>query len=292
MPTEQVEPSATNETPKEEAGSSATNEVPKEDVEPSATTHAQGENVEAPEGTSAVEKGSPIESDPAEPAEEFEAPLAVEDDIATDLVLPPQEKHYAPRPDDLIKGGMANYQPAESTKDLEMVGGLRNWFNKDEHLPRSKLKVERFAPDTKVTDPALLELHTRRAVIEAVAVQSESYKGLEGRNLLTEAWSSKDTLEAVERVHALNLKVGRGGAGELIQGQPEVQAVIEHLSGVNGEDIYSSSAYISPEEAKEMCAKFSPDWKRVSLEDVRFRFMVSLSCSSALPTCRFSVSFD
>ncbi|KAL2265986.1 hypothetical protein VTJ83DRAFT_5338 [Remersonia thermophila] len=98
----------------------------------------------------------------------------------------PCGRRNAPRPDELDND--ATYRPAETADGLEEVGGLADWWDKPEHWgPKGAAEYVRsvvgwFGPVEKVTDPALLEVLVKRAVVEALAVaRSAKGRSLEAR---------------------------------------------------------------------------------------------------------------
>lgn len=205
----------------------------------------------------------------ADPVEE----TVSENSIDSDLVIPPSyaEPDLAPRSDDLEAGGLVDYKPAETAEGLEVVGGLTDWFNKDEHLPPSKLdSLDRFAPKTLVEDPAVLELCVRRAVVEALAVVQAKHG-----QLLKRSWGGRASSEAAERVQALGIKCDDGKA--TLTG--EVREVVNDLAAkekTEGASLATDVAYPDSATAQAICAELSADWKKVSLKDIKFRFAVRL----------------
>lgn len=180
--------------------------------------------------------------------------------IETDLVLPPAQRTVAPRPDDLTR---AEYVEANSATDLPVVGGLQGWFAEgqgDDHWGPSKSFVG-FAPETKVTDPAQLELCVRRAVLEALAVLSST--GVEG--LLEESWRADG---GWERVLGLSVKVDGEGQATV---EGDVRSVVEGLVG----DVGAREEMLPVGQAREIVTMTNKDWKLVPLKDAKLKFAVS-----------------
>lgn len=211
-------------------------------------------------------------------------------EIETDLVLPSREREIAPRYDDLVEDAnnydplaevekpRVKYTPAETSHSLEVVGDLSEWFNKDEHLPKSKLQFERFAPEQKVTHPAMLEVCVRRAVVEALAmVQSYGRK----QNLLLKSWSGRGSIGASKRALALGLEVNKGSA-KLVG---DMKPVLNDLISPDEETVRSDAARMSyPRlgQAIKLVATYSESWKKISLEDMQLKFLVGLARARSL----------
>lgn len=215
---------------------------------------------------------------------------AEEEEIETDLVIPPrrQDVGVAPRPDDLVEGGVVEYEPAVDARGLEVVGGLSDWFQKDTNMPRAKLEsFERFAPQAQVADRSVLEFCVRRAVLEAVLLRASGKKNGrnkdssnnndEDKNLLFRAWGGRSDAEAARRVQGVKVEVNREGQPRLAGGQKDlVRAVAADLAAQADEAASSAPEYPSPAEAQELCAAFDESWKQISLESAQLRFAVSL----------------
>lgn len=234
--------------------------------------------------------------------DEWAAEEAAEEEIETDLVIPPrrQDVGVAPRPDDLVEGGVVEYEPAVDARGLEVVGGLSDWFQKDTNMPRAKLEsFERFAPRAQVADRSLLEFCVRRAVLEAVLLRASGKKNGrnkdssnnndEDKNLFFRAWGGRSDAEAARRVQGVKVEVNREGQPRLAGGQKDlVRAVAADLAAQADEAASSAPEYPSPAEAQELCAAFDESWKQISLESAQLRFAVSLLLFFFLP---FTVPF-
>ncbi|KAL1838218.1 hypothetical protein VTJ49DRAFT_2945 [Mycothermus thermophilus] len=98
----------------------------------------------------------------------------------------PCGRRNAPNPAELDD---ATYRPAETADGLEEVGSIADWFEKPEHwgYPGGAAEYVRravgsFGPVEKVTDPVLLEVLVKRAIVEALVVaRSAKGKSLETR---------------------------------------------------------------------------------------------------------------
>lgn len=230
-----------------------------------------------------------------------ETETEVPTEIETDLVVPPRETSPVPRSEDLVEGGIVDYKPATSAVGLEAVGGLDGWFDKETHLPESKLQAPRFAPRNKVTDPVLLQLCVRRAVVEALAAAQAQDMTDEGRDennqpeddaadqappappLLLRSWGGRASKEAAERALAVGVEVGKDGTATLTG---DVDGVVQDLMAAPEEETSlskasasassSHTAHFGPADVKKMVEGFPPSWKKVSLRDERLKFAVGL----------------
>lgn len=203
--------------------------------------------------------------------------------VDTDLVLPPEAVEVAPREDELKADGVA-YEPAETAHDLDVVGGLGGWFERDENWGASK-RYAGFAPTTRVADPALLELNVRRAVAEALAVAAAAAGAASGAAdkapLLTGLWE-RGGREDAERALALRLEVRGDGAVGVVAADAE--GVVRALrwdpdapgSSVAGVGEEVGAQQFSPGEAREIVQAWDEGWKKISLHDAQLKFAVSM----------------
>lgn len=238
-----------------------------------------------------VEEGSAPEQqqqqDPAVPEQqtEAEARQAAEElldsyepaeaealEVNTDLALPPDEITVAPRAD-TAKQEAADYIPAQHAQGLDIVGGLKGWFERDDHWGPTK-RYTGFTPTNRVQDPALLELSVRRAVVEALAV---SAGGAEEEALLAGLWERGEKEDAV-RALGLGVEVTEGGDAKLVG---DVEGVVRALrwdpeapGSVASADEEVGRQRFTAEEAREIVQTWDKSWKGISLRDVRLKFAV------------------
>ncbi|KAH6617727.1 armadillo-type protein [Chaetomium sp. MPI-SDFR-AT-0129] len=120
----------------------------------------------------AVKPPTPVVEQPAEPSYEDDE-LTLRPPIDTPLVYPR----------DIIDAEPASavtdptYTPAEMATDLAEVGGLGGWWDNPAHWGNEggaaayvQSTVSRFGPVEKITDPAVLEVLAKRAIVEALTV--------------------------------------------------------------------------------------------------------------------------
>lgn len=201
--------------------------------------------------------------------------------VDTDLVLPPEDVEVAQREDELKADGVS-YEPADTAHDLDVVGGLGGWFERDENWGASK-RYAGFAPTSRVADPALLELNVRRAVAEALAVAAAAgaaSRAADKAPLLTGLWE-RGGREDAERALALRLEVrGDGAVGVVAK---DAEGVVRALrwdpdapgSAVAGVGEEVGAQQFSPGEAREIVQAWDEGWKKISLHDAQLKFAVS-----------------
>ncbi|KAL2759967.1 hypothetical protein ACRALDRAFT_1079118 [Sodiomyces alcalophilus JCM 7366] len=98
------------------------------------------------------------------------------------------------------------YSPALSAEGLEEVGGFEGWWDQPGHWGPESEYVG-FAPSSaeRVTDPHVLEVLLRQAVLEGLAVRRERET-----NRFVDDWPAPDRA-ALDRAMALRLKVAEDG---------------------------------------------------------------------------------
>ena len=211
-------------------------------------------------------------------AAEAEAPQEVE----TSFVLPPEEVEVAQREDELKADGV-RYKPAESARGLEVVGGLRGWFEHDEHWGATR-RYAGFAPTARVADPALLELNVRRAVAEALAVAAAAAAagrgGKDKAPLLTGLWE-RGGREDAERALGLRIEVREDGAVGVVAAEAEgIVRTLRWDPEAAGSEVAAAGEEVgrqqfSADEAREIVQSWDQGWKNISLHDAKLKFAVS-----------------
>lgn len=217
---------------------------------------------------------APTEVDTLQAAEELLEsynPEAEPPRVDTDLALPPEEITLAPRADK-VEEVEPDYAPAEHALGLEVVGGLKGWFERDDHWGGSK-RYAGFVPTHKVQDAALLELSVRRAVVEALAVSAQG-----DAELLTGLWERGEKEDAV-RALGLGVEVAEDGSARLAG---DVEGVVRALrwdpeapGSVAAADEEVGRQRFTADEAGEIVKTWDKTWKTISLRDVRLKFAVT-----------------
>jgi hypothetical protein len=229
------------------------------------------------------------------------------------LTLTPR-KSSAPRPAEIRDPG---YVMATTSEGLEEVGGLEDWWDQPGHWgPESRFNG--FGPVNKVTDRDCLEVFTRQAVVEALALRvhglEESLTTLKPRN----------DRPALDRTLGIAIEVTedgqvtlKGDAAVVVEGlqweQPTDNAAVDGLeapaeqeaapdetTNANGvtatttpevlnleesalevlvPEETAESPIIAAEEALELVKSWDRKWRAISLEDARLKFAVSAQFS-------------
>lgn len=189
----------------------------------------------------------------------------VDADIPTEIKAPGRLRS-APRPDDVQD---AVYTPALTAEGLEEVGGVADWWEDDKHWSPS-LEYVGFGPREKITDPAVLEVLTRRAVVEALAVRE-----VEGDEALGASWQAGGQ-EALLKALSIKPVVGENGAVKL---DGDITSVVEDLKSqpvAEGLEQQSQEDFALPaEQAIEFRKSWDKSWKTISLDDPRLKFTVN-----------------
>lgn len=228
------------------------------------------------------------ETDPALDLPELSIPINIK---------PPGRVRLAPSPENIDD---STYIPAASGEGLEEVGSVADWWENDKHWAPSMNYVG-FSRREKITDAAVLEAMTRRAVVETLAV-----KHIEGDRALTGTWMTGGR-EAMLKALAVDVQVSEDGAvsltGDLqavVEGlkpapQAEVQEIepeVEQLerqegletaqeTAVQEEDaavVSDQEAYsdvLPSEDAHQLRKSWGNSWKSVSIEDPTLKFALN-----------------
>ena len=174
------------------------------------------------------------------------------------------------------------YAPATSADGLKTVGGVSNWWNKSEHWDPSGDFIG-FKPKEKVTDPALIDVAVRRAVIEAFALREAGRE-----DDLVGVWPTTLSKADTQALLAREVKTSENGAVTL--GAAESAAVAEQLrwkddvetTETTAEESSASPETLSAEEAAALALTWDRSWGSTSIADPRIRFAV---CVSLLQSC-------
>ncbi len=191
--------------------------------------------------------------------------------IETDIVYPGQIT-TAPRANQVDDPG---YVPAETIEGLEEVGGLADWWENPEHWGSSKKYVGYGPVENKVTDPAVLEVLAKAAVVEALVLKWLAEKGETDKPALIKGKNALLELAKVEVVAAPNGEVALANEGDyesiwaLWSNEP-----FKVVSTFAGSEAAAEEA-ISAEEARELVKSWGTSWKAARLDDVVVKFHVS-----------------
>lgn len=217
-----------------------------------------GKSNKPDEWVSAHEVADLSDADPVE-LDEATAQLL---EIETDLKLPGEFRRFPPSE----QVTDPSYVPAQTADKLEWVGGLDDWWEDNQNWPASKNYVG-FGPVEKITDPAVLELLTRRALVEALALQ----KGA-GEHALAAPWQVGGRAQLVSTLR-VGIEVSEHRAATLTE---DAMDLVVHLtSKTTKQKAGDVDLPIDPEEAREFTKAWDPSWKEISLDDPRLKFAVS-----------------
>jgi hypothetical protein len=137
-------------------------------------------------------------------------------EIPTQLVYP-RGVTTVPSPSDISDPA---YKPADTADGLEEVGGLADWWDDPLHWG-SEGGVRQFVasvampfgPAEKVTDPAMLEVLARRAIIEAIVVSR--FAGAGRRKAVDRLFAHVDGNEGLDQLLKAQIVVGKKGIATL-----------------------------------------------------------------------------
>ena len=200
------------------------------------------------------------------PEENEPAELKVETDLAY-----PTELRVVPRADEVTD---PSYVPAITADGLEEVGGLEGWWDNPEHWGPSKDYVG-FAARDKVTDPAVLEVLTKQAVVEALALGDNVKNSILKATRLMLDYGSKDmaTLVGAEIVAGPDGTAALKTEKHTRQMATFIRRTEQAIRRADEAQETSPEAYMpSPEEAREMVKAWGPSWKATQLRDPFVRF--------------------
>lgn len=194
------------------------------------------------------------------------------DDPPSDTLVIPRSMGTAPRPDQI---GDSTYEPAESGDGLEEVGGLEGWWENNQHWDQS-VEFRGFGPRHRVTDPAVLEVLARQAVVEALAVQQQQQQ--QQPELLTSTTWARDA--DPKAALALQVEVAADGSVTAVRGDVDavVAGLVNHEEDVveTAEEAVETSSQLEADEAQALVASWAEDasWKDISLGDAALKFAV------------------
>ncbi|KAI8628528.1 ribosomal subunit 39S-domain-containing protein [Xylariaceae sp. FL1651] len=163
------------------------------------------------------------------------------------------------------------YVPATSAEGLKTVGGLSNWWNQRENWDLAG-DFTSFRPREKITDPALIEVSVRRAVIEALALRQVGRE-----DDLVGVWPTTLSKADLESLLSWDVKGGENGVVSLVG---DASAIAEGLQwrdeeSFAGDEPSPLPEALSSEEAAKLSQSWDRSWKAISLVDPRIRFAVT-----------------
>ncbi|KAH0492932.1 hypothetical protein TgHK011_007858 [Trichoderma gracile] len=149
------------------------------------------------------------------------------------------------------------YVPAADAEGLEEIGPLSTWWEQPGHWGEES-EFKGFGSAVKVVEKEVLEVHLRRAVVEALALQQ---KGVFSE-WATKKWSEGGSRGELDLALAAQVEVQDGKA--TLKG--DASAIAEALTS-EVEEADSSPTSLTAEEAREMIKSWDNSWKNIALDN-------------------------
>ncbi|KAK4155630.1 hypothetical protein C8A00DRAFT_41815 [Chaetomidium leptoderma] len=220
-------------------------------------------------------------------------------EIYTPLVYP-NGTTVAPAPASVMD---ATYTPADTAEGLEEVGGLAGWWDEPSHWGSEaganqyvRSVVRPFGPAERVTDPAMLEVLAKRAIVEALVVNK--FAGAEKRKAVDRLFASAGGTDRLGKIVGVEVVAGENGTATLKDKQNwqrvwdvlksavkmarpqqpggkkadgEVAAVEAEAEEAEVPEVEVREAapalQLTPQVAKSLIGAWNKDWKKAELRD-------------------------
>ncbi|KAK3903982.1 hypothetical protein C8A05DRAFT_42898 [Staphylotrichum tortipilum] len=216
-------------------------------------------------------------------------------DIPTKLVYPRLTTTATPATEVTDSG----YKPAETAEGLEEVGGLSGWWDEPTHWGSEegvaavvRTAAPQFGPAEKITDPAVLEVLAKRAIVEALVVAR--FAGGGKVKLVDQLFKHCHELYSLNKIIKIEVAAGKDGAATLTQ-KGDWQSVWDILKAADraasqqqqqqlseeagaGEEAGATEVAtkldrtINPELAQSMIERWDRGWKKAELRDPVVKF--------------------
>lgn len=171
---------------------------------------------------------------------------------STRLPLPPRRAEATIEKE--VQENDSSYVQATSIEGLEQIPALYEWWDQPGHWGEESA-FKGFAATEKIMDRDIVEVHLRRALVEALALQQAGVG----------QWATKKWREGsrgdMDAALALDV-VAQDGSASL---QGNAAAVAESLMGEA--DAIEPSEAITAEEAREIAKSWDPSWKSILVND-------------------------
>jgi hypothetical protein len=231
-------------------------------------------------------------------------------DIPTQLVYP-HSITVAAAPADVAD---PRYTPAETAQGLEEVGGLAGWWDKPAHWGSEagaaqfvRDVVNPFGPAEKVTDPAMLEVLGKRAIVEALVVAR--FAGPNKKKAIDRLFTHAEGTDRLGKIVRAEVVANKNGSATLrtsadwkrvwdvlkssVRMARSQQPQVEEAEVVEGEEAAAVEAEaetavpeaeaneaalvarLTPQIAKSMMGSWNKGWKKAELRDPVVKFFVS-----------------
>lgn len=231
-------------------------------------------------------------------------------EIPTQLVYPHSVSVAAP-PAEVADPA---YTPAESADGLEEVGGLGDWWDQPTHWGSEggaaqfvRDVVSPFGPAERVTDPAMLEVLGKRAIVEALVVAK--FAGPDKKKAIDRLFAHAEGTDRLGKIVRAEVVAGKNGSATLktqadwrrvwdvlkssVKMARPPQQVEEGQAAVEGQEAAAVEAeaeaavpeaevsevapapQLTPLVAKSMMGSWNKGWKKAELRDPVVKFFVS-----------------
>ncbi|KAL7951559.1 hypothetical protein V8C42DRAFT_304451 [Trichoderma barbatum] len=197
-----------------------------------------------------VQSNLPEEALESRPRED-KTPVAVRD---SRLTLPARRTEATAEKE--LQSSDPTYVPATDAEGLEEIGALSTWWEQPGHWG-DESAFKGFGSTDKVVEREVLEVHLRRAVVEALALQQTGVFS----EWATKKWSEGGSREELDQALALQVEVQDGKA--TLKG--DASSITEALTSEFQEVEFTTS--VTVEEAKEIIKSWDPSWKTIALDD-------------------------
>ncbi|KAL6875277.1 hypothetical protein J3F83DRAFT_730610 [Trichoderma novae-zelandiae] len=178
-------------------------------------------------------------------------PAAVRD---SRLALPARRTEAAAERE--LQASDPTYAPAADAEGLEEIAPLSTWWEQPGHWGEESA-FKGFGSAVKVVEKEVLEVHLRRAVVEALALQQTGLFS----EWATKKWSEGGSRSELDQALAAQVEVQDGKA--TLKG--DASAIVEALTGEAQEAETTTS--VTVEEAKEMTKSWDSSWKSIVLDN-------------------------
>ncbi|VUC28579.1 unnamed protein product [Clonostachys rosea] len=171
------------------------------------------------------------------------------------LSLPPKRTEATTEKE--LAANDPTYTPALTLEELEEIPALDKWWDQPENWGKES-EFRGFGKAEKEVERTIIEVQTRRAVVEVLSLQQENKLAEQ----LVKKWP-EGSREALEQALAVEI-VGEDGKFSL---KGDVSSVVSHLTQHAGSLGEESSPRITLEEAAGIQEKWDPKWKEIALND-------------------------
>ncbi len=185
-----------------------------------------------------------------------------------DTLITTGEVQVAPRPDEVTD---MSYAPAETGDGLEKVGGLKGYWEDKSHWDRSN-EIKVFGPERVITDPAVLEVTVRRAIVEALAVRGYE-AGADAQLKLTDSWQLGGRQDGITAL-SVQISVADDGSVRLEGNVEAVVSALEDPAPSSQTDLPWGTGLLDSASAQAVVQSWDASWKSLSLDDAVLKFAV------------------